>query len=208
MLINDNTAFLEDERSEEEKLELVEMHFRKILEVLGMDLTCETVEKTPRRFAKMLLQELCSGLNADSFPKMTTQSNTFQYDQMLMECNISIKSICEHHFIPFLGFCHIGYVPKSKIIGLSKLNRVADFFSRRPQVQERLTKQIRETLVQVLGTDDVIVVVDAVHLCVKMRGIQDERSLTRTTDRGGIFLKKDGYQEFLSQIPALKDLKW
>jgi len=201
------SPYIENNFSDNQKIEIISHHFEKILETLGLDLTDDSLTETPHRYAKMLVQELFSGLKKENFPKITTQENKFQYNQMLVEANIEIKSICEHHFVPILGYCHIAYFPGDKIIGLSKLNRVAQYFARRPQVQERMTKQIRECLSQILETENIAVVIDAVHVCVRMRGIQDSAALTRSSDFGGLFLKSDVRSEFLSTIPGLKDLK-
>jgi len=193
--------------SDEQKIETISFHFEKILETLGLNLEDDSLCKTPNRYAKMLVKELFCGLDEKNFPAITTQENKFNYNQMLIESNISIKSVCEHHFIPILGFCHIAYFPGDKVVGLSKLNRVATYFASRPQVQERMTKQIQESLVQVLETESVAVVIDALHLCVRMRGIQDADALTRTIDFGGKFNEPHVRSEFLSAIPNLKDLK-
>ncbi len=193
--------------SEEEKILTISYHFEKILETLGLNLYDDSLCKTPDRYAKMLVTELFLGLDEKNFPKITTQENKFHYNQMLIESNISMKSVCEHHFIPILGECHIAYFPGDKIIGLSKLNRIAKYFAARPQVQERMTKQIRECLSQVLETESVAVVIDALHLCVRMRGVQDDDALTRTSDFGGKFLDSEIRREFLSTIPSLKDFK-
>ena len=193
--------------SDEEKIETISFHFSKILETLGLELEDDSLQKTPQRYAKMLVTELLWGLKKEAFPQITTQENKFAYQEMVVEANISIQSLCEHHFVPFLGTCHIAYFPKNKVMGLSKLNRVAQYFARRPQVQERMTRQIRECLSEVLETDDVAVVVDAVHLCVRMRGVQDTDALTRSSDFGGKFHEPDVRREFLSTIPALKELK-
>jgi GTP cyclohydrolase I len=193
--------------TEEQKIDTISFHFEKIMEALGLNISDDSLCKTPLRYAKMLVKELFSGLEEENFPSITTQENKFHYNQMLIESNITIKSVCEHHFIPILGYCHIAYFPGKKVVGLSKLNRVAAYFASRPQVQERMTKQIKESLCQVLETDDVAVVVDALHLCVRMRGIQDADALTRTVDFGGKFLNSETRREFLSTIPTLKDLK-
>lgn len=193
--------------SDDQKIETISYHFEKILETLGLNLADDSLCKTPGRYAKMLVKELFSGLEEKNFPNITTQENKFNYNQMLIESNISIKSVCEHHFIPILGYCHIAYFPGEKVVGLSKLNRVAAYFASRPQVQERMTKQIKECLVQVLETESVAVVIDALHLCVRMRGIQDADALTRTMDFGGKFNEHATRNEFLSTIPNLKDLK-
>jgi len=198
---------IESQIKESEKIKSIEHHFRKILEVLELDLEDESISKTPQRYAEMLVKELFVGLNKNNFPTITVQENSFCYDQMLLESNISIKSICEHHFIPILGHCHIAYIPKNKIIGLSKLNRIAQYFASRPQVQERLTVQIRDSLCEVLETEDVAVVVDAVHLCVRMRGVKDEDSLTRTSALSGTFLEAPCRSEFFAAIPPLHSMK-
>lgn len=192
---------------DEEKIRIIEQHFAVILKTLGLDLTNDSLEKTPHRFAKMLVQELFTGLLGNNFPKITTQQNSFSYREMLLETNISIKSVCEHHFMPILGYCHIAYIPKDKVIGLSKLNRVAQYFARRPQVQERMTQQIQSKLMEVLETDDVAIVVDALHLCVRMRGIQDADSLTRTCGFGGRFTDPEYRRQFLDSIPDLNTVK-
>jgi GTP cyclohydrolase IA len=186
--------------TDEEKIGQIAFHFEKILEVIGLDLSDDSIQATPHRYAKMLIKELFVGLKKENFPVITTQKNKWNYNQMLIESRIEIKSICEHHFIPILGYCHIAYFPKDRLIGLSKLHRVAHYFARRPQVQERMTKQIRESLIIALGTEDVAVVTDATHLCVRMRGVEDECASTRCIDLGGQFLDPLIRQEFLSQI--------
>lgn len=198
---------IESRTKEAQKIKTIEYHFGKILEALELDLDEESIAKTPQRYAEMLVKELFVGLNEENFPKITVQENDFEYDQMLLESNISVKSICEHHFIPILGYCHIAYIPKKKIIGLSKLNRVAQYYGCRPQVQERLTVQICDALKRVLETDDVAVVMDAMHLCVKMRGVKDEDSLTRSTALSGAFLTAPYRSEFFAAIPALQNMK-
>jgi GTP cyclohydrolase I len=199
--------FLENNLSDQEKIETIEYHFKHILQALGMNLADDSLRKTPYRYAKMFVQELFQGLNDKNFPSITTQDNKFHYNQPLIESHISIQSVCEHHFVPILGYCHIAYIPKDRVIGLSKLNRVAKYFARRPQVQERLTKQICTTLCEILETPDVAVVIDALHLCVRMRGIQDQNALTRTMDLGGIFSQNPARDEFLSLIPKLSEMK-
>lgn len=201
------SPLIKNESPNEQKIEIISYHFEKILETLGLNLNDDSLAKTPDRYAKMLVEELFTGLEEKNFPKITTQENKFHYEEMLIESHIAIKSVCEHHFIPILGHCHIAYFPNKKIIGLSKLNRIAKYFARRPQVQERMTKQIKECLTQVLETEDVAVVVDAIHLCVRMRGVEDEDALTRTFDFGGKFLDPSIRKEFLSSIPSLKDFK-
>ncbi|MDN4641654.1 GTP cyclohydrolase I FolE [Agreia sp. PsM10] len=184
-----------------EKVHRIESNFREILATLGLDLNDDSIRNTPNRYAKMLVHEVFEGLSEAAYPKITTQSNTFGYRSPLIETGISIESICEHHFVPILGYCHIAYVPEDRVIGLSKLNRVAKYFARRPQVQERLTRQIAQELAEILGTESVAVAVDAVHLCVRMRGIRDHNALTRTIDLGGQFLSGPIRDEFFGAIP-------
>jgi GTP cyclohydrolase I len=195
--------FIGNDLSDKEKIAVISKYFEKILITLGLDITDESLVNTPYRYASMLVDELFEGLDPNKFPRITAQRNTFKYNQMVIESNIAIKSMCEHHFIPFMGNCYIAYIPHKKVIGLSKLNRIAQYFSRRPQVQERLTKQIKECLVGILETENVAVVVDALHLCVRMRGIEDRNAFTRSMDFGGLFLKSPHRQEFLNSIPKL-----
>lgn len=192
---------------DDEKMKNIEYHFSQILTILGLDLQNDSLNRTPYRFAKMLVRELFTGLKAENFPKITTQQNSFGYHEMLLETNISIKSVCEHHFMPILGYCHIAYIPQNKVIGLSKLNRIAQYYARRPQVQERMNMQIQSKLIEVLETEHVAVIVDALHLCVRMRGIQDTDSLTRTCSFSGCF-KESNYQKLLlDSIPHLNNVK-
>lgn len=170
-----------------EKIDLVATHFREIMEALGLDLTDDSLHDSPVRVAKMYLNETFYGLNTDNFPKITVVENKFKYDEMLVEKNINVMSYCEHHFVGIVGKATVGYIPNGKVIGLSKLNRIVDYFSRRPQVQERLTAQIYHTLTFILGTEHVAVVVDADHYCVKSRGIEDTGSSTVTSKMGGAF---------------------
>lgn len=193
--------------SEEDKILAIEHHFQKILEILGLDINDDSLKQTPHRFAKMLVTELFSSLGEISLPSITAQENTFKYHHPLIEANIVVQSICEHHFLPILGFCHIGYIPKEKVIGLSKLHRLVGYFTKRPQIQERMSKQITDQLSQILETPDVAVVIDAVQLCVRMRGVQDQQALTRTMDLSGAFLKEPVRSEFFASIPKLSDLK-
>jgi len=181
------------------KIKVIAKNFREIMAVLGLDLENDSLQNTPQRVAKMYVQELFNGLKDENFPKITVQENSFNYDQMLIERGIEINSVCEHHFVPIIGVCHIAYIPKDKVIGLSKLNRVAQYYAARPQVQERLTEQIKSKLVEILGTDDVAVCLDAAHMCVKMRGIKDSNCMTRTTALGGAFKEDNNARsEFLA----------
>jgi GTP cyclohydrolase I len=167
-------------------------------------MTDDSLKGTPHRVAKMFIQEIFSGLNPDNKPKLSVFDNSYKYDKMLVEADISFNSTCEHHFLPIIGKAHIGYVSSGKVIGLSKLNRIVDYFSRRPQVQERLIMQIFNELKMVLETDSVIVVMEAKHLCVSSRGIQDESSYTSTIQYGGIFEDKENRNDFFSLLKKEK----
>ncbi|MBS9463944.1 GTP cyclohydrolase I FolE [Flagellimonas sp. 389] len=182
------------ELTDEEKIENIQFHFSKIMEEMGLDLTDESLSGTPYRFAKMYIKELFYGLNPKNRPKISTFPNTYGYQRMLVEQDITIDSSCEHHFLPIIGKAHVGYIPKNKVVGLSKINRLVDYYSHRPQVQERLCLQILEDLQNTLETDDVIVIVHAKHLCVSSRGIKDKDSFTTTLEYGGKF-KEDRFRE-------------
>lgn len=187
-------------KSDEDKMTAIEKHFHSIMEEIGLDMTDDSLQGTPHRVAKMFIQEIFSGLNPDNKPKISVFDNSYNYDKMLVEGNISFNSTCEHHFLPIIGKAHIGYVSSGKVIGLSKLNRIVDYYSRRPQVQERLIMQIFNELKSVLETDNVIVVMEAKHLCVSSRGIKDESSFTSTIQYGGIFNEKENRNDFFNLI--------
>ena len=174
-------------KSDQQKIEAIQKYFAKIMEELGLDLTDDSLSGTPYRFAKMYVKELFYGLDPSKKPKISTFNNKYGYKKMLIEQNITIDSACEHHFLPIVGHAHIAYVPNKKVIGLSKINRLVDYYSHRPQVQERLCLQILKDLQQSLETDDIIVVINAKHLCVSSRGIKDKNSFTTTTEYGGVF---------------------
>lgn len=190
------------ELSDETKIDLIEEKFRDILHILGMDLSDDSLSGTPRRVAKMYVSEIFKGLNPQNKPEATLFDNKYQYGEMLVEKNIPLQSYCEHHFVPILGHCHVAYVSNGQVVGLSKINRIVKYFSKRPQVQERLTEQIAEELKKVLKTDDVAVYIDAEHLCVSTRGIEDKGSSTVTTHYSGAFRKKSRRKEFLKYISA------
>ncbi len=181
------TPVIPNGRSEDEKIEQITEHFRKIMEILGLDLTNESLRQSPERVAKMFVSELFSGLNKESFPDLTVIDNDMEYDQMVVVREIGIMSTCEHHFVTISGKATIAYIPNKKVIGLSKINRIAKYFSRRPQVQERLTKQIADCLVYVLETENVAVHINAKHYCVVSRGVEDINSTTTTNDLRGEF---------------------
>ncbi|QBZ98303.1 GTP cyclohydrolase I FolE [Flavobacterium sangjuense] len=192
------------QKSDKDKMLAIENHFFQIMEELGLDMTDDSLKGTPHRVAKMFIQEIFSGLNPANKPKISVFENTYQYDKMLVEADISFNSTCEHHFLPIIGKAHIGYVSSGKVIGLSKLNRIVDYYSRRPQVQERLIMQIFNELKTALETEDVIVVMEAKHLCVSSRGINDESSFTSTIQYSGIFNEKENRNDFFSLIKKEK----
>lgn len=187
-------------KSDDEKIENIQHHFAKIMEELGLDLTDDSLSGTPYRFAKMYVKELFYGLNPKNKPKLSVFENKYEYKKMLIEQNITIDSSCEHHFLPIVGYAHVAYIPQKKVIGLSKINRLVDYYARRPQVQERLVLQILTDLQEALGTEDVIVSVTAKHLCVSSRGIKDQSSFTTTLEYGGRFSETDIRNEFLKII--------
>ena len=192
------------EKSDDEKIENIQHHFGMIMEELGLDLTNESLSGTPYRFAKMYVKELFYGLNPNNKPKLSVFENKYAYGKMLVEQNITIDSSCEHHFLPIIGYAHVAYIPKDKVIGLSKINRLVDYYARRPQVQERLVLQILNDLQNVLETKDVIVSVTAKHLCVSSRGIKDHSSYTTTLEYGGSFNEESKRNEFLQIITQQK----
>lgn len=173
--------------SDTEKKERIAILFEEIMDVMGLDLTDDSLKGTPKRVAKMYIDEICSGLNPKNKPKVALFDNKYQYNQMLVEKNITFYSNCEHHFVPIIGTAHVAYISSGTVIGLSKLNRIVQYYAKRPQVQERLTNQIAEELKAILNTPDVAVIIDAKHLCVSSRGIQDDTSATVTTYYGGQF---------------------
>ena len=192
-------------KSDQQKIEAIQKYFAKIMEELGLDLTDDSLSGTPYRFAKMYVKELFYGLDPSKKPKISTFNNKYGYKKMLIEQNINIDSACEHHFLPIVGHAHIAYVPNKKVIGLSKINRLVDYYSHRPQVQERLCLQILKDLQQSLETDDVIVVINAKHLCVSSRGIKDKNSFTTTTEYGGVFEDINYRNEFFSSLSSKLD---
>lgn len=173
--------------SDGEKKEKIASLFEQIMDVIGLDLTDDSLRDTPKRVAKMYVDEIFSGLNPENKPKISLFENKYQYNQMLVEKNITFYSNCEHHFVPFAGKAHIAYVSSGKVIGLSKLNRIVQYYAKRPQVQERLTNQIAIDLKTILNTEDIAVIIDAKHLCVSSRGVKDDSSSTVTSYYGGVF---------------------
>lgn len=191
-------------KSDAEKMEKISYHFKEIMLELGLDLTDDSLRGTPHRVAKMFVQEIFSGLNPKNKPKISVFDNSYNYSKMLIEANIHFNSTCEHHFLPIVGKAHVAYMSSGKVIGLSKLNRIVDYFSKRPQVQERLTRQIFNELTQLLNTQDVIVVMEASHLCVSSRGIKDTSSYTTTMEYSGAFNDSDIRNNFFDLISKNK----
>jgi GTP cyclohydrolase I len=185
---------------EKTKIELIESKFREIMEVLGLDISDDGLKGTPRRVARMYVKEIFSGLNPDTKPKISLFKKEYVYNQMILEKDITIYSYCEHHFVPIIGKAHIAYFPNGNIIGLSKLNRIVQYYAKRPQVQERLTSQIAKELMGTLKTRDVAVFIEADHLCIKSRGIKDVNSKTITTEYNGKFMEAAIREEFINYI--------
>ena len=188
------------ELSYEEKIAEIELHFEKIMQTLGLDLTDDSLKGTPKRVAKMYVKEIFGGLDPDKAPVASTFENKYNYTEMLVEKDITVYSTCEHHFLPIVGKAHVAYFSEGKVIGLSKMNRIVDYYARRPQVQERLTIQVVKHLQKYLGTDDVACVIDAKHLCVNSRGIRDIQSSTVTSEFGGKFKDPETRKEFLNYL--------
>ena len=190
-------------KSDDEKIKAIEKHFRKIVDELGLDLNDDSISGTPYRVAKMYVKEIFSGLSPDNKPKISLFDNKYNYNKMLIEKNINLNSTCEHHFLPITGKAHVSYISSGKVIGLSKLNRIVNYYSQIPQVQERLTIQIYEELKKVLDTDSVMVVIEAKHMCVSARGIKDYSSSTVTEMYGGdfnIYNKRDEFYKLLNSV--------
>jgi GTP cyclohydrolase I len=188
------------EISDDEKKEKISVLFAEIMDVMGMDLNDDSLKGTPQRVAKMYIDEIFSGLNPKNKPKMSLFENKYQYNQMLVEKNITFYSNCEHHFVPIFGKAHVAYISSGKVIGLSKLNRIVQYYAQRPQVQERLTNQIGKDLEHILQTEDIAVIIDAKHLCVCSRGIKDDTSTTITTYYGGAFKNPQKIAELQNYI--------
>ena len=184
----------------DEKIDIIKDDVQHIMETLGLDLSDDSLKGTPNRVAKMFVNEIFGGLDPAKKPKASTFENKYKYGEMLVEKNITLYSTCEHHFLPIVGRAHVAYISNGTVVGLSKMNRIVDYFAKRPQVQERLTIQIVEELQNILNTKDVACVIDAKHLCVNSRGIKDIESSTVTSEFGGKFKEKDTIREFLDYI--------
>lgn len=193
--------------SDDEKMERIQESVKDILITLGMDLTDDSLQGTPKRVAKAFVKELFMGLNPKNQPKASTFDNNYNYEEMLIEKNIIVYSTCEHHLLPIVGRAHVAYISNGKVIGLSKMNRIVDYFAKRPQVQERLTMQVVQFMQEALGTKDVACVIDAKHLCVNSRGIKDIESSTITCEFGGKFKNKETKQEFLDYLKLDSDFQ-
>ena len=202
ILTNLDTPILDNafELSDQEKINRIEQHFREIMLILGLDLNDDSLKGTPFRVAKMYVNEMCSGLDPNKKPIASLFDNKYQYDKMLIEKNITFYSNCEHHFLPIIGKAHIGYISSGKVIGLSKMHRIVNYFAKRPQVQERMTVQIFNELKSILETEDIGLLIDADHLCVSSRGIKDITSSTVTVEAGGQFKDDKQWKKFLSLI--------
>ncbi len=194
------------EKSDAEKIELIQENFAQIMHTLGLDLTDDSLKGTPYRVAKMYVKEIFNGLDPKNRPDARTFSNHYDYSDMVIEKNIQVTSFCEHHFLPFIGKAHVAYISTGNVIGLSKINRLVDYYSRRPQVQERLTLQIADALAEAMGTEDVAVFIDSKHLCVSTRGIRDVSSSTITSEFRGAFKDKATQQKFIDFIRTDTDL--
>jgi len=188
------------ELNDNSKIEAIKKDVASIMQTLGLDLTDDSLKGTPNRVAKMFVTEIFGGLNPDNKPVASTFDNKYKYGEMLVEKNITLYSTCEHHLLPIVGRAHVAYISKGRVIGLSKMNRIVDYFAKRPQVQERLTIQVVRELQKALGTDDVACVIDAKHLCVNSRGIRDIESSTVTSEFGGAFKEQSVRREFLDYI--------
>ena len=186
--------------SDKEKIAKIQESVKDILQTLGIDLTDDSLQGTPKRVAKAFVNEIFMGLNPANMPKPSTFDNNYNYGEMLVEKNIVVYSTCEHHLLPIIGRAHVAYISNGKVIGLSKMNRIVEYFSKRPQVQERLTMQIVQAMQEALGTKDVACVIDAKHLCVNSRGIKDIESSTVTSEFGGKFKEKETRKEFLQYL--------
>lgn len=199
---NTDTPMRKDafDKNDQEKIKLIQEDVHRIMTTLGLDLTDDSLKGTPKRVAKMFVNEIFSGLHPQEKPKASTFQNKYKYGEMLVEKNITLYSTCEHHLLPIVGKAHVGYISNGTVVGLSKMNRIVDYYAKRPQVQERLTMQIVKELQEVLGTEDVACVIDAKHLCVNSRGIRDVESSTVTSEYGGRFKDPEARRDFLDYI--------
>jgi GTP cyclohydrolase I len=188
-----------------DKIDQIEQHFTKIMKIMGLDLSDDSLTETPKRVAKMYINEIFWGLDYEAFPKCTTVENKMNYDEMVIEKNVNVQSNCEHHFVVIDGVAAVAYIPNKKVLGLSKINRIVEYFSKRPQIQERLTEQVYHALQYILGTNNIAVVIDAQHYCVKSRGVEDVGSSTVTSKLGGCFKTDPAVRnEFMNIVARMK----
>lgn len=189
-----------------DKIDVIEKHFTEIMKTLGLDLSDDSLVETPKRVAKMYVNEIFWGLDYEAFPKCTTVDNKMKYDEMVVERNVNVQSNCEHHFVIIDGLATVAYIPNNKVLGLSKINRIVEYFSKRPQIQERLTEQVYHALQYILETDNIGVVMHAQHFCVKSRGVEDTGSSTVTSKLGGVFKTDNNVRtEFMRLVSLNKD---
>lgn len=188
-----------------QKIDIIESHMTKIMETLGLDLSDDSLVETPKRWAKMAVNEIFWGLDYDAFPKCTTVENKMHYDEMVVERNVNVQSNCEHHLVIISGFATVGYIPNKRVLGLSKINRIVEYFSKRPQIQERLTEQIYHALQYILETDNIAVVINATHFCVRSRGVEDTGSSTITSKLGGVFKTDSSARSEFMRMVSLND---
>lgn len=188
-----------------DKIEKIEAHFTEIMNIMGLDLSDDSLMETPKRVAKMYVNEIFWGLDYEAFPKCTAVENKMNYDEMVVERNINVQSNCEHHFVVIDGLATVAYIPNEKVLGLSKINRIVEYFSKRPQIQERLTEQIYHALSYILDTDEVAVVIHAAHYCVRSRGVEDTSSTTATSRLGGKFKTDSALRAEFMQMVSLHD---
>ena len=201
------TPFVENSLSRSDKISIIERKFQDIMETLGLDLSDDSLQETPKRVAKMFVGEIFWGLDHEAFPKCTTVENKMNYDEMVVERNINVQSNCEHHFVVIDGLATVGYIPNKKVLGLSKINRVVEYFSKRPQIQERLTEQVYHALQYILETEHVAVVIHARRFCVKARGVEDVGSSTVTSKLGGCFKSDSAVRAEFMKMVSLSDQK-
>ena len=197
------TPVIDTGLSRTDKIDKIEGHFNEVMTALGLDLTDDSLMDTPKRVAKMYVNEIFWGLDYEAFPKCTAVDNKMKYDEMVIERNVNVQSNCEHHFVVIDGVATVAYIPNEKVLGLSKLNRVVEYFAKRPQIQERLTEQVYYALQYILDTDNIGVIIDAQHYCVKSRGVEDTGSSTITSKLGGCFKEDPAVrQEFMNIVNA------
>lgn len=200
------TPSIENNLNRSEKIDIIETKFYDIMKTLGLDLSDDSLAETPKRFAKMLVTETMWGLDWEAFPKCTTVENKMSYNEMVVERNINVQSTCEHHFVVISGLATVAYVPQNKVLGLSKINRIVEYFAKRPQIQERLTEQVFHALQYILETEDVAVLINARHYCVRSRGVEDTSSSTVTSRLGGGFKTDPSARAEFMRMISLDDL--